>query len=259
MKMEQFIKGLAIKIKEKPELKGISDEVVTNLLKAHLKKTKISLKDLNSKDLKIILSQIRAELRNLTGQYQKKILNREELLDSKRISELLMTHSSTAERISFYPALRKKINSLNIRSILDLGCGINPLALASSDITYYASDITESDLSLIKSYFSRKKINGRTFVYDLRNPKGDLPKADLCLLFKVLDIIEKKSHKLAEEIIKRVPCKYLIVSFATRKLSGRPMVFPKRKWFEKLSQRLGYRFESFNSDNEVFYIVRKSP
>ena len=111
---------------------------------------------------------------------------------------------------------------------------------------------------MINSFFEKNKISGKTFVYDLRKIKDGLPKADLCLLFKVLDVIEDKKHKISREILQKVPCKKILVSFSTKKLSGKPMNYPKRKWFERLLQRLNYKFEKFSSDNEVFYLIDKS-
>lgn len=140
---------------------------------------------------------------------------------------------------------------------MDLACGLNPLALATSGVKYYASDIKEDELILIKKYFEKNKIKGKTFIYDIRKIKQDLPKADLCLLFKVLDIIEKKGHKLAEKILKTVECKTILVSFPTKKLSGRPMRHPERKWLEKLLNRLNYPFKIFRSENEIFYLIKK--
>jgi len=57
---------------------------------------------------------------------------------------------------------------------------------------------------------------------------------DLCLIFKVLDIIEKKTHKNAEKILKAINAKRMIISFSTRTLSGKPMEYPRRLWAEKL-------------------------
>ncbi|MBU1051968.1 MAG: hypothetical protein KJ718_05450 [Nanoarchaeota archaeon] len=240
------------KIKQKKELAGLADIVVENCLNSYLKKYNLNLKNLSEKQLKIIIKELRAELRLLVGRFQKTTKARS-LLDIKK---LLKTHSSTSERLQFYPKLRSIIKKLKPKSILDLGCGLNPIALANKNIVYHASDINEDELSLIKEFFKKNKIKGNVFVCDLRNlkTKNNLPKADLCLILKVLDIIGKKH---AEEIITKVPCKKLIVSFATRKLSGKKMNHPRRIWFESLLERLNYNFEVFNSDNEVFYSIEK--
>ena len=171
------------------------------------------------------------------------------------IEDLLKTHSSTSERLDFYPVLKKKILDLKIKSILDLGCGLNPLVLSSKNVEYFASDINERELSIIKEYFKKNKINGKTFVYDLRNISNDLPKTDLALLLKVLDVVSKNDRKLSEKIILSIKSKYSIVSFSIKKISGQRMNFPERKWFEKILLRNKFKFEKLYSKNEVFYFL----
>ena len=245
------IDEFAFEIKKKKELSGADLDFVKVLVIEALQKKKIKFGDLNNKDKKILMKEIRQNLRNFVGRFRKSVV----LSGSKE--DILKNHLSTAERINFYPELKKIVFSLNISSILDLGCGLNPIALAKRGIKYYASDINSSDLSLVSSFFIDNKIEGKTFVYDLRKIDNSLPYADLVLIFKVLDIIEKKGHKLAEKIIKSVKCKFLLVSFPTTKISGKRMEFPKRAWFEKMLSRLEYKFQVFRSDNEIFYLVTR--
>ena len=250
--------SLVKKIKEKKEISGIDSKIVEELLDNYLKKRNLSLKELTKHDLKIIIKDIRADLRRYTGQYLMSQKDRLKLLRENKISDLLKTHSSTAERLSFYSELKRIIKNLKIKSILDLACGINPIALASPDITYHASDINENDLELVSIYFKKNKIAGKVFIYNLKKIKYNLPSSDLCLLFKVLDLVDKKGHKTAEEIIEIAPCKYILVSFPTKKLTGRPMKQPKRFWFENMLSRLSYSYKIIESDNEVFYLIDKS-
>ncbi|MEK6855247.1 MAG: hypothetical protein AABX73_03415 [Nanoarchaeota archaeon] len=243
------------KIKSKKELSGITNSIVEEHLSNYIKKRGINLPELREKQLKIIIKEIRAKLRTLSGQYQRGVKHRLKFLNNKELENLLRTHSSTSERIDFYPSLKKMIKNLKIKSILDLGCGLNPIALSDKKIKYYASDIKEDELSLIESYFAQNKINGRTFVYDIRAIKDDLPKADLCLLFKVIDLVSKNNKSLTKNILSNIKCKYILVSFPTKKLSGRPMSKPKRIWFERILAELNMKFETFQSDNEIFYLI----
>lgn len=258
--MEQLSKNqLIARIKQKKELLGIANSLVSDALENYLKKYSILLKNLNLFQIKIIIRDIRAELRNLAGRFQISLKKRLSLLEKGDIQTLIKTHTSTAERFDFYPQLKSLIKSLKINSILDLGCGLNPLALASPKINYYAADINRFDLSLVKKFFEKHSLPGRIFVSDLRkiNALQKLSKADLCLLFKVLDIIETKSHKLAKEIIEKLPCKYILISFATRTLSGKPMSCKNRKWLETILKILNYPYEIFSSNNEIFYLIKK--
>ncbi len=255
---EKLSRMLCKEIKEKKELRGLSDAVVEDCLHDYLKKHSISLKNLKKQDFRIITKQIRSELRFLTGQYQKSLKDRPRLLQEDNFMQLLKTHSSTAERLPFYPLIKEKIKELKIKSILDLGCGLNPLALASPEVFYYASDIKEDELSLIDSFFKKNKINGKTFTLDLRKLSSPLPKTDLCILFKVIDVVDKKDHALSEKIILAVESKYILVSFSTKKLSGKAMNYPQRGWFERLLLRKGLSFEKFSIPNEIFYLIHQA-
>lgn len=248
------IKNLIKRIKEKKELSGLSDQVVEDEISTYKKQYSMSLENITERNTKIIVSEIRARLRRITGQYQKSLKNKENI----PYSEVLKSHSSTIERLSFYPKLKKIIAKTKPKSILDLGCGVNPLALATKKIRYYASDIKEDELLIIKKFFKEKNINGETFVYDLRKISPGLPTTDLCLIFKVIDILSdstKERNILAEKIISLVPAKHIIISFATKKISGRSMNHPQRKWFEAILKKHNLKFEKFSSNNEIFYLT----
>ena len=244
-------------IKKKKELLGLADSIVRGRLANYMEKHGLLAGNINDKNAKIIITAVRSELRTLSGQYQKGIKNRKDFLREGKIEELLKTNTSTEERIEFYPFLKKKILSLKISSILDLGCGLNPIALASKDIDYYASDIKEDELNLISLFFSKNHISGKSFFYDLAKISSDLPKTDLCIIFKVLDLLDNR-RELSEKILLTVPCRYFIISFSTKKLSGKNMNHPERMWFEKILSKNNLKFERFSSENEVFYLIKKS-
>lgn len=253
---QQLINNLSKDIKEKRELSGLADFVVEDALKSYLRKNKIVRDNLSEKERKIIVKEVRDNLRKMAGRFQKDSQDYS-LSDKQNMTSILSRHSSTKERLEDYPFLKDKINSLNVSSILDLGCGINPLALASKSVKYYALDINESDLEIVKEYFTLHKISGEVLTYDLRKIDNSLPKADLGLIFKVFDVIEKKGHKLAEKVIQVLDCKFILVSFSTKTLSGRPMNHPQRGWIEQLLKRLNYNYESFKTKNEIFYLIKK--
>lgn len=244
-------------IKKKKELNHISDSLVSESLNKYISKHKISLSNLRPSEIKLIVKEVRAELRHFVGQFQISPKKKEKLLKQHDFSSLLATHSSTKERLSFYPQLKSLLSELKIKSILDLGCGINPIALASPDIHYYASDINESDLEVVSAFFKENNIKGKVFPHNLRENNSSLPEADICLMFKVLDTIEKKGHRIALNLIQNLKCKYILISFSTKKLSGVSMNFPKRKWLERLLEHNNISYKTFSSDNELFYLITR--
>jgi hypothetical protein len=234
------IDNLVSEIKKKKSLSVLSSDVVKSEIVKYAHKHEMTLENLSNKDVKIIVQDVRAILRKMTGSFVAE--------DEK--------HKSTEERQDFYPILINKIKELNPSSILDLGCGLNPLKVAKQGVYYYAYDIDEKSINLVESFFNKNKIKGEAKVVDIRQ-ESTFPRVDLCLIFKVLDVIDEKNHKNSESLINKINTKYFIISFPTKTLSNKPMRHPQRGWIEHLLSRLGYNFEFFSSKNEIFYLASK--
>lgn len=254
--MNEKMSEIVGKIKEKKELSGIADSLVEKSLSDYLKKMDCDLERCSNALIKQIVKDVRAELRLLTGRFQ-----RNYALSGENNANILERHTSTAERTKKeYGIINSVIEKFKVRSILDLGCGVDPIAIARKGREYYAADINEKELKIIEEYFEKNKISGKTFVFDLRdinNDYGMLPSADLGIILKVLDIVDKKGHKNAEEIIRKIKCKLILASFSKIKLSGRKMNNPKRIWMNHILNRLGYKYEIIEGDNEFFYLIFK--
>ena len=229
-------------ILKKKSISGISEEVVKSELDSYLKKEKISIVSLTKKDISLIVHDLRSILRKLSGRFRKE--SDEDF------------HISTDERLEFYKEVKYEISKINPKRILDLGCGINPLFLAEKKVTYNAYDIDETSIDKVKSYFNENGITGEVKSLDIRK-KYLFPKSDLCLMLKVLDLVDKEGHKTAEMIIRNTDSKNYIISFSTKTLSGKPMNHPQRGWIEHLLSRLGYSFTTLKTTNEIYYIAKK--
>jgi len=276
------------KIKEKEELKGISNEVIKNELNKFLKQNPKIQKQLNesttnkllkSKALEVCKKEIRKVLRYYTGMFEINNKERKQLLHANKITELLKTHLSTKERYGYYDEIYNKIFKITKKpnSILDLGCGLNPLSLPEEfmkNIKYYAGDINQDDLEIVNEYFRKNKFEGDVFFYDLKlqklgvfgtsnklayckNANDHLPKTDVCFLFKVLDLIDNKGHKNAEKVLKQIPAKFVIVSFSKITLSGKKLN-ASRNWLKLLIERLRWKYYLFETENEMFFVINKS-
>ncbi len=249
---------IVAEIKKKKELSDIPDELVRDALEAYLRKNSLEIPK-KEKEIKIIVKEIRAKLRRYVGQYQstKSLSKKSRLLQEGKIPELLKTHASTKERISFYNNLKEIIKQINPKSVLDLGCGLNPLAIASPGIIYYAYEIKKDDLEIVSEFFRINNIKGKIFFQDIRKA-GSFPIVDLTLMFKILDIIEKDKYNFAKSLLQKIKSKQIIASFSTKTLSGKPMNSPKRLWFEKILHELNYNFKTISSNNEIFYFITKT-
>jgi len=238
-------------------------------------KDKKYLDNIKSKNYKKIIKTIRSRLHQVSGSFNKDKGKREQYLkqiyginDYKNHDEILKTNVSTKERLNSYGKLYKKIFSITgkPKKIIDIGSGINPVSypyMGINGITYYAYDVDKDDCELLNKYFKimydYTKLKGKAFVANLSNISSikKLPRGDICFMFKFLDVIEGRGHKLSEEIIKEINCKNIVVSFPTKTVSGKKMKHAYRGWIEKMLERIKIDYEKVLLGNEVFYVIKK--
>lgn len=282
-----MMKEIIAKIKEKKELSSISDAYIKETLDKVLRQNPKLLKSIEegrtrSSEYSEAVKKTRAKLRVEYGMFSEELGERDEILAELRktkeiekkielSNKLLGLHKSTQERMEIYPTIYDKIFAITgtPKRIIDLGCGMNPASvfymhLGLDTIKYYASELSEKDCDFLQKYFNAMKIKGKAVPIDLKKPnllsnleieEIGVREADVCFLFKVLDTIEKKGHKLAEELVKTIKAKWIAASFATHKLGGRRMEYPRRGWIERMLERLGYKFKIIEEENEIFYII----
>src|SRR3989338_7177613 len=119
IKMEEIVK----KIKEKKPLDNLDDDYVLGFIDEFFKKEpklkkKYENQSLKKIDVKKIVKNVRNDLNRFYGQFW--------LSDSIRES----SHRSVRERNLFYEKFYYEIFfriGIDFKSILDLGCGLNPL------------------------------------------------------------------------------------------------------------------------------------
>ena len=278
---------LVEEIKKKKELLYVSDsfvkEFVVKYLQQQQKISQALQKDLNpkSKAYALVIKNVRAQLRRVYGLFRddsgtrKKLV--QDLLKSQKqkqisiINEILSTHTSTQERLPMYEGLYSRIFKITgqPKVILDLGCGINPFSFPYMKLqkcTYYAYDVNEEEIQSLNIYFrllhqENIHFQGRAELLDIRSEAvlaKDLPVAEVCFLFKMTEVMDRgKGHTKTEAVLKKIPAKQIVVSFATKTMSGKKMTAPRRKWMEWLCKRLGYEYTLLEFPNEIFYVVKK--
>jgi 16S rRNA (guanine(1405)-N(7))-methyltransferase len=269
------IKQLIQDVKKKPELASLDDNFVKDhLLKILNKETRTAnllFKNFTSKSrfYHKIIKLVRADLRRVYGLFREKKIDTylfSELLkkprDKNLLNNILKTHSSTKERLPIYESLYKQIFAITGKpnTILDLGCGINPLTIPFmklQNVKYYAYDVSQDEINQINNYLKVINNKGKATVMDITKLEN-LPPADVAFLFKMTDMLDKnKGHKGTEEVLKHIPAKFVIVSFATLTMSGKPMRAPRRRWMEWLCDRLHYNYQIIEFPNELFYVIEK--
>ncbi len=251
---EELIK----QIKNKKTLKNVDNSLIKYHLEQYFKHNPKLFKKLNKKKIrKKVIKDIRAILHRAYGMFLLKSYFKKEKI--KNIEKLLKAHRSTKERIPIYYKLYKELFKITgvPKSLLDLGCGFNPLSfkyMNLDNVKYYAFDISKPDLDFLKQHIDFLD----TKVVNLLSVK-QLPKTDVCFMFKLLNHIDlSKHHKESEKLLNKVRSKWLIISFPLETISGKKMKYRQNNWLKFMVERNGWGLvKRFIIGNEEFFIIRK--
>lgn len=285
--LENAIALVVKDILEKKELRNLDNDFVAEKVKKYIdahKKIKEKIKQTDkdnfkrlqrAKEYKELVKGVRAELREIYGVfilkgYKKLPKLLEELKKDPSIAnhnKILKLHKSSKERLPFYPIIYKKMFEITgkPKRIIDLACGLNPFSYPylECEPEYIAYDLAQKDLDYIKEYFGIMEIKGIVKKIDLLNlDKSNLceigRKNDLVLLLKTVDSLETIKRNISQEVLESIKADNVVVSFSSISIGGRKAIKKeKRAWFEKLVDRLGYKFVVFEVPGEVFYILSK--
>jgi 16S rRNA (guanine(1405)-N(7))-methyltransferase len=178
--------------------------------------------------------------------------------------DIMGHHASTRERIgvlrSFYTTTLASIQP--VRSVLDVACGLNPLALAwmplAPDVTYYACDIYADMMAFLNRFFEVAGVRGRAEVCDL--VAGPPPqRVDLALILKALPPLEQVEPGAGLSLLRRLSADHMLVSFPARSLGGRSkgMAENYEQHFRELIAGEGWAVERFAFATEIAFLMAK--
>jgi len=268
-------------IKNKKELKNISDKVVENILRRELMKKQYLYKKLslikNIKQLKndeefyLLFKDVRRILHELYGLYTPKedkeidkILFNNEMTLEQKIIELLMLTRSTAERINFYKEIYKNIFIEKPVEILDLASGLNPISIYFSDQKpkkYYYVDISEKILDINYQILKELNIENEGWLIDLLDPDDRIFKHFQYIFFwKIFPILEKYNFYAPRNLLSKLDFDYLIISFPQKSIGKKRNL--GLAWRYKIKRFITYKLKykvikEFDIPYEYFIIVEK--
>ncbi|MFZ8800611.1 MAG: hypothetical protein ACO2ON_00295 [Candidatus Nanopusillus sp.] len=268
-------------IKNKKELRNISDKVVENILKRELRKRqhlyeRLSLikniKQLkNDEEFYLLFKEVRRILHELYGLYTPKedkeidkILFNNEMTLEQKIIELLMLTRSTAERINFYKEIYKNIFIEKPLEILDLASGLNPISIYFSDQKpkkYYYVDISERILDINYQILKELNIENEGWLIDLLDLDDRIFRHYQYIFFwKIFPILEKYDFYAPRNLLSKLDFDYLIISFPQKSIGKKRNL--GLAWRYKIKRFVTYKLKykiikEFDIPYEYFIIVGK--
>ncbi|WP_007025128.1 class I SAM-dependent methyltransferase [Saccharomonospora iraqiensis] len=176
----------------------------------------------------------------------------------------MRAHASTRERL---PSLERFYREIFDRvpvpaTVRDLACGLNPLAVPwmglPASTVYRASDIDAPQMEFLDRALDLLGVRHETAVADLLDEPVSAP-ADLTLLLKTVPCLEKQRTGAGWELLDAVNSPTLVVTFPTKSLGRRSkgMFQTHSTAFEQFAAERPWRVESFETDNELVYLVHR--
>ena len=189
---------------------------------------------------------------------------RERLLELCSI--IMDHHASTRERIpiltQFYTQIFRELPP--IRSILDIACGFNPLAipwmpLTEDDREYYAYDIYHSMMDFLQAWSGILHVGGKAQVCDVIQT-CPTQQADVAFLLKVIPCLEQVDKMAGHRLLRELHTDNLVVSFPIQSLGGRSkgmLEHYEAHFRELLGNEPQWEVKRLVFDTELVFVVRK--
>jgi 16S rRNA (guanine(1405)-N(7))-methyltransferase len=179
-------------------------------------------------------------------------------------AQVMGHHSSTRERLEildeFYATVLADLPP--IRSVLDLACGLNPLAIPWMGLpdgaTYYAYDIYEDMVEFLYAFMELTPARGQALACDVLR-SCPRPRVDLALLLKSIPCLEQIDKLAGAQLLDAIDADYLLVSFPVHSLGGRDKGMPANyeTHFRELIVGKGWLVERFEFATELAFLIRK--
>ena len=163
-------------------------------------------------------------------------------------AEVLRGHASTAERLPhverFYAPIWELIGGPP-GTLLDLGCGLGPLALPWMGLphaaTYHACDVDGRSLEVSGEFL---ELVGQPHAIHARDLVADGPppvRADVALLLKLVPLLDRQDPAAAARVLRALDARHAVVTFPSRSLGGarRGMAATYRRRLDDLAAETG--------------------
>jgi 16S rRNA (guanine(1405)-N(7))-methyltransferase len=269
MMSDSQLEQLVLQVQSNRKYKAITPNLVRRLSKTALSKGLTG---------KAAVKDVRNKLHQIGGAYFKKPVDYDNLLE--KLSELpkelfsekvmnfclsqMKAHASTAERL---PIIEQFFNTClepigPVESILDLACGMNPLAIPwmplKPGFVYHACDIYTDLLEFLHAFFANYEIAGTAETCDLI---GDVPqpKAQLAFLLKSIPCLEQVDKNIGLMLMERIRADHILVSFPVQSLGGHNKGMPdfyEQHFYEMISGK-PWQIERFLFETELAFLVSK--
>ena len=176
--------------------------------------------------------------------------------------EKMQAHASTYERLPIMDEFFQRcLRSLApIHSLLDLGCGLNPLALPwmplDEDPMYQGLDIFADMTGFDQQFLQHTRLRGRVSCADFL---GKFPKQrfQVALALKIIPLIDQIEKENTRQWLENIPADHVLISFPVFSLSGKGkgMLENYTKRFTQMIEGGNWKMERFEFSTELAFLL----
>jgi len=178
------------------------------------------------------------------------------------LEKTLDLHSSTRERKNSWRVMYQQVFAAiggTPESVLDLACGLNPIALGSLGVkTVRGYDIQGGAINAVNAWAEAAGWDVRAFCADLLCDIAFEP-ADLALMMKLLPLLDRQKAGSAVALLESCPAKHILVTFPTRTLGGRNVGMEEQytTWMDANTPESLETAARFVVDTELCYLLKR--
>lgn len=177
---------------------------------------------------------------------------------------LMHSHASAWERLpiieQFYQTTLAEIAP--VHSVLDLACGLNPLAIPfmplAADATYYAVDLYTDQADFFNRALPLLGVTGSAFALDVTQtiPQQSV---ELALIVKAIPCLQQIDKGIGARLLNSVQAKHMLVSYPAQSLGGREkgMRANYEVQFNELVAGQGWTIRRYNFASELAFLITK--
>ncbi len=174
-------------------------------------------------------------------------------------------HTSTRERLGFLEDFyRRPLAGLGpIHSLIDLACGLNPLALPwlplAPNAQLFACDIYADMADFLNTFYAHTGVNGRAFTCDLIHHLPE-QQVELALLLKTIPCLEQVDKSIGRRLLSSIQAEHMLISFPVHSLGGRGkgMRVNYDQHFRELIVDLPWQVTRFDFPGELVYRLSRT-
>lgn len=179
-------------------------------------------------------------------------------------AEVMRHHASSRERLPYLDSLYRAALPEPPWSVIDVGCGLNPLAIPWMNLpkgaTYRAYDVMADLVAFLNEVFPLLDVDGRAELCDALSPSEcGFDRAEVALALKLIPCLEQLDSAAGARLLDAIPADHLVVSFPLRSLGGarKGMGRTYEARMEELLAGRGLSVERYELPNELLFVLRR--